>query len=121
MHPFIVKQVKQQAKKLREWNGEPAKYQERYNRDIANALSGIIWREIRERGDTPTVSMSGLTRNQLVPVDLIDAEIERAHGAVRTSKASTIGSSRVARGLASNISLSRQVGARAGTIQIGKS
>lgn len=111
MLPFVIDQVKREARNLREgdiYTGLSVKGVGSYERAVGNALTDRIGRMVMENERRDADRVAGGER-ALVPVDMLQAEIERAWGGgLITSKGRGISTTRAARTAAGNVSLHRQ-------------
>ena len=114
--PLIKKQIRQKARELRAEHTHVS--QAKAERHIANALTSRINRMVADAKDREETRIAKGER-ALVPVDLVDAEIQRAHGEIDTARAHAPTTSREAVAAASEISLNRQTGGEKAR-QIGK-
>jgi hypothetical protein len=124
MLPFVLDQVKAEAKKLREADialyGEPSvKGIGVYQRAVGNALSGRLWTMVHEQ-DAREAGRVANGERALVPVDLVEAEMSRAFPSLSTSRARALSTTPEARRAAANVSVHRQTGGSAAAM-IGRS
>lgn len=124
MQPFVLKQVREQAKALREadileivkttsWDWDRAAKQTKglgsYERAVGNALSLRIYRMVREAAKRDEARVANGER-ALVPVDMLEAEMAASFPNLRTAQSRGVSTTRDARAAAGNISLHRQTG-----------
>ena len=108
MVPFVRKQVLAKAREL--VNEQPENYRNNRvaARRVANALTMRVNALAREQQEKEEQRVASGER-ALVPVDMIEAEMERAFGPLGTSRKTKIITSRGAMEKAAGISLSRQM------------
>ncbi len=132
MLPFVLKQVRAEAKTLREkdimeivqttsWDYDRAAKQTKgvgsYERAVGNALAIRVHRMAAEaEGKDATRVANG--ERALVPVDMVQAELEKEFPRLREARRSSISTTGAAKAAAAGISLHRQTGGR-GQLKIG--
>jgi hypothetical protein len=104
MLPYLVSQVRRQAKVLQE-QGMSKLVSER---QVANALTERLWILHLESKQRDRVRVEAGSSSALVPIDEIEAEMSSAFPGLRQGKSSVIKTSNAARKLAEGISLHRQ-------------
>lgn len=109
MHPFIVKQVREQAKRLAPLTGMSTQGQAKR---IGAALRQRIWRMIREQesAEGQAIKTEAGRANALVTTNQVVALFDDVTAGMRTKKGGRSVTDGLARAAAGNISLARQVG-----------
>lgn len=122
MLPFVLQQVRAEAKELRDkditeivattsWDWDRAAKQTKgvgsYERAVGNALSFRIWKLVQE-SKTRDAARVATGERALVPVDLLEAELADKFPALRESRASSLRTTGSAKAAAGRVSLHRQ-------------